>query len=49
MNKDLMYYAKTFEGVIDNDFCQQIILELQDAEYEQHKFYNANDLSLIHI
>ena len=43
MNKDLMYYAKRFEGVIDNDFCQQIILELQDAEFEQHKFYNAND------
>ena len=31
MSRDIMHYAKTFKGVIENDFCQQVISELQDA------------------
>ena len=43
MSRDIMHYAKTFKGVIENDFCQQVISELQDAEYQQHKFYSPGD------
>ena len=38
-----MNYAKVFKGAIETNFCKQVISELQDAEYQQHKFYNPHD------
>ena len=40
-NNDLKDLLKHFKGVIKNDFCQQVITELQNNDkFEQHKFYN---------
>ena len=36
-------YIKHYKGVMPNKLCDQTIVELQTAEYQQHQFYNAKD------
>ena len=45
MNKNLGDYVKIYKNVISNDMCENIVCELQTAEWAQHNFYNANTKS----
>ena len=42
MNKDLLSYAKKYEGFLDKEFCQRTIEQIKkhESEFKQHTFYN---------
>ena len=39
MNTDLKHYVKIYKNAIDNDKCESIINQLQDAKFVTHSFY----------
>jgi hypothetical protein len=43
MYKNLEMYVKVYKEHFDPAFCQQIVKELDDAEFQEHAFYNVID------
>lgn len=43
MKTNIKDYIKHYKGVISSELCNQTIVELQTAEYQQHQFYNSKD------
>lgn len=43
MNRDLSSYVVVLENWIDEESCKQTIREMQNANWQQHTFYNAMD------
>jgi len=41
MHKNLETYVKVYKQHIDPVFCQQVVSELEDANFEIHTFYDA--------
>lgn len=41
MDKNLKAYVLVLENFIPKEICEQTILELQDANWSQHTFYNS--------
>ena len=45
MDKDLRSYVKVYDNWLDADKCKQTIVEMEDANWQQHTFYNASTKS----
>jgi hypothetical protein len=43
MDRDLSSYVVVLENWIDEESCKQTIREMQNANWQQHTFYNAMD------
>ena len=41
MDRNLKSYVKIYDGWLDSKKCKQTIKELESADWQQHKFYNA--------
>ena len=43
MITDLKHYVSHYKQIMPKELCERAMIELQSAEFEQHKFYNAKD------
>ena len=43
MITDLKNYVSHYKQIMPKELCERAMVELQSAEFEQHKFYNARD------
>lgn len=42
MEKNLQAYVKVYDNWLDADKCKQTIIEMENADWEQHEFYYAD-------
>jgi len=58
MSKNLQDYVKVYKDFLSVDLCNKILSQLDNAEWEEHSFYNAttndfvkheNELSISHV
>lgn len=49
MNKDLSAYVKIYQDWIDKETCDKTIVELQNAEWQKHFFYDSSEDSRISL
>ena len=40
LNTDLQHYMKLFKGCIDKNLCDDLVLEMEAIEFQEHKFYD---------
>ena len=41
LNTNLQYYVKHFEDRIDKNLCDTLVREMNEIQFEQHKFHNV--------
>ena len=41
LNTNLQYYVKHFEDRMDKNLCDTLVREMNEIQFEQHKFHNA--------
>ena len=43
MDRNLESYIKVYDNWLEADKCKQTIIEMEDAQWQQHTFYNAQN------
>ena len=41
LNTNLQHYVKHFEDRMDKNLCDTLVREMNEIQFEQHKFHNA--------
>jgi hypothetical protein len=47
MNKNLEFYVSQYSNFLDKETCENVLKEIKNLKWEEHRFYNPKEKNII--